>query len=372
MNFTTSLYYDPTADINSFYAQQQSLAEQAAQRQAEILLQQYERSMAAQKEARAKQEAAALAGYNSLMDAAKARYDSAFAQRQQSYDKAVGDVNSATERAMQQAYLSSELQKRNIGQQLAALGRSGGASETTLLNMANNYGNARGAIDQSRTSQLGALASDFSAGKASDLDTYNTARAGYDYDYRNRLADLANASQEKLLGYSNTYTSGLAQAEQNKAQQLAQLKAAHQEALAQTRQEQAQMQAEQAAQAASVGSGGSTRVGSGSSGGGSYTAGITKSQQGLSDMFSGMGRTAANLAAAAAKAALQPNQQTAGSTVKVPNTDPKSLDLDRMAAMKAENFTKPERQDVTKTVKIGGGGGGGAGAFNNVNTMAVR
>ena len=273
---------------------------------------------------------------------------------------------------MQQAYLSNELQKRNIGQQLAALGRSGGASETTLLNMANNYGNARGAIDQSRTSQLGALASDFSAGKASDLDTYNTARAGYDYDYRNRLADLATASQEKLLGYSNTYTSGLAQAEQNKAQQLAQLKAAHQEALAQTRQEQARLQAEQAAQAASVGSGGSTRVGSGSSGGGSYTAGITKSQQGLSDMFSGMGRTSANLAAAAAKAALQSNQQTAGSTVKVPNTDPKSLDLDRMAAMKAENFTKPERQDVTKTVKIGGGGGGGAGAFNNVNTMAVR
>ena len=52
MNFSTSLYYDPTADINSFYAQQQSIAEAAAQRQAEILLQQYERSVAAQKEAR--------------------------------------------------------------------------------------------------------------------------------------------------------------------------------------------------------------------------------------------------------------------------------------------------------------------------------
>ena len=179
MNFTTSLYYDPTADINSFYAQQQSLAEAAAQRQAEILLQQYERSVAAQKEARAQQEAAALAGYNSLLDAAKARYDSALAQRQQSYNQAVGDVNSATERAMQQAYLSSELQKRNIGQQLAALGRSGGASETTLLNMANNYGNARGTIDQNRTSQLGTLASDFAAGQASDLDAYNTAKAAF-------------------------------------------------------------------------------------------------------------------------------------------------------------------------------------------------
>lgn len=248
-------YYDPAA-INSFYAQQQSLAEAAAQRQAEILLQQYERSVAAQREARAQQEAAALAGYNSLLKAAKARYDSALAQRQQSYDKAVGDVNGATERAMQQAYLSSELQKRNIGQQLAALGRSGGASETTLLNMANNYGNARGTIDQNRTSQLGALASDFSAGKASDLDAYNTAKAGYDYDYQNRLADIANTSQEKLLGYSNTYANGLAQLEQNKAQQLAQLSSAQQGALGQT-----------------AGSG------SGSSGGVSYTPAVTKTVQ---------------------------------------------------------------------------------------------
>lgn len=242
-------YYDPAA-INAYYAQQQSLAEAAAQRQAEILLQQYERSVAAQKAARAQQEAAALAGYNSLLDAAKARYDSALAQRQQSYDKALGDVNGATERAMQQAYLSSELQKRNIGQQLAALGRSGGASETTLLNMANNYGNARGTIDQNRTSQLGTLASDLSAGKASDLDTYNTARVGYDYDYQNRLADIANTSQEKLLGYSNTYANGLAQLEQSKAQQLAQLQSAQHDALTQ-------------AQAVSAGTGGGSSGGSG-------------------------------------------------------------------------------------------------------------
>ena len=172
------------------------------------------------------------------MDAAKARYDNALAQRQQSYDKAVGDVNGASERAMQQAYLSSELQKRNIGQQLAALGRSGGASETTLLNMANSYGNARGTIDQNRTSQLGALASDLAAGKASDLDTYNNAKAGYDYDYQNKLADLANTSQEKLLGYSNTYANGLAQ-----------LQSAQNDALMQA-------QATQARQTASTGSGG--------------------------------------------------------------------------------------------------------------------
>lgn len=279
------LYYDPTADINSFYAQQQSIAQAAAQRQAEILLQQYERSVAAQQEARARQEAAALAGYNSLLEAAKARYDNALSQRRQSYDKAVGDVNGASERAMQQAYLSSELQKRNIGQQLAALGRSGGASETTLLNMANNYGSARGAIDQNRTSQLGTLASQLAEGNAGDLDTYNNAKAGYDYDYQTKLANLANASQEKLLGYSNAYADGLAKLEQSKEQQLAALRAAHQDALMETRQAQAQAEAEAKAaaqrQTARAGGGYGNSYGGGNDAGtgDSYTPAITKTAQ---------------------------------------------------------------------------------------------
>lgn len=245
MNFQTTLYYDPTADINSFYTAQQSLAEAAAERQAELLLQQYERSKAAQAAARAQQEAAALAGYRSLVDAAKSRYDNALSQRRQSYDSAAATVNDASERAMQQAYLANELQKRNFGQQLAAWGRSGGASETALLEMANRYGNTRGEIDQNRTQQLGALASQLAEGNASDLDAYNSARAGYTSDYQKTLAQLAANAQEKQLGYDNTYTSGLVQLQQNKEQQLAQLRAAHAEALMETRQALARLQAEE-------------------------------------------------------------------------------------------------------------------------------
>lgn len=43
--------YDPTAQLNAFYAQQQAAAEEAARRQAEILQQQYERQKAAEAEA---------------------------------------------------------------------------------------------------------------------------------------------------------------------------------------------------------------------------------------------------------------------------------------------------------------------------------
>ena len=135
--------------------------------------------------------------------------------------------------------------------------------------MANNYGNARGAIDQNRTSQLGTLASQLAAGNASDLDTYNSAKAGYDYDYQKRLADLANTAQEKLLGYGNTYTSGLSQLEQSKEQQLAQLRSAHQNALMQTRQEQARLQAEAQAKAEAQAQAAQTQIRQRTSGAGS-------------------------------------------------------------------------------------------------------
>lgn len=123
------------------------------------------------------------------------------------------------------------------------MGRSGGASESTMLGLANEYGNARGELDLSRNDQLATLAAQLAEGKASDLDAYNQAKAAYDKDYQNRLADLAAASLDRLLNYDNTYTSGLTQIEQNKAQTLAQIQAAQNQALMEAQQALAEQQA---------------------------------------------------------------------------------------------------------------------------------
>lgn len=135
------------------------------------------------------------------------------------------------------------MQNRNLGQQLAAMGRSGGASESTMLGLANEYGNARGELDLSRNDQLATLAAQLAEGKASDLDAYNQAKAAYDKDYQDRLADLAAASLDRLPNYDNTYTSGLTQIEQNKAQTLAQIQAAQNQALMEAQQALAEQQA---------------------------------------------------------------------------------------------------------------------------------
>lgn len=204
------------------YAQQQA----AYERQAQLLQQQYERQKAAEEAARQKQEAAALAGRDALLSAAQGNYDASIAARQEAYDKNVGTVNSDTERAMQQAYINNQLQQRNIGQQLAALGRSGGAAESTLLGMANEYGSQRGSLDTQRNEQLGELALDLSQGKADDLQRLNELKAQYESDYQSRLQDLAAASLDRLLSYDNSYTSAMTSLEQARAQQLADIASA--------------------------------------------------------------------------------------------------------------------------------------------------
>ena len=69
---------------------------------------------------------------------------------QRGYDANVGTVNADTAKSLQQAYISYMMNQKNLGQQLAALGRSGGASETALLGLYNQYGQNRGTLEDTR------------------------------------------------------------------------------------------------------------------------------------------------------------------------------------------------------------------------------
>ena len=209
---------EPTAEPASMYLAAQ---QEAYRRQAEALQQQYELQKQREAEARAKQEAAVQKARDALTNAAQSNYDSAVNLLQQGYDKNVGSVNTDTEKALQDAYISSMMQQRNLGQQLAAYGRSGGAAESTLLGLANAYGQQRGTLDNTRQQNLANLVQKLQENKANQLQTLNTNKANYEQTYQNQLADLAGASLERLLNYDANYTSGLTSLEQQRAQTLA-------------------------------------------------------------------------------------------------------------------------------------------------------
>ena len=113
-------------------------------------------------------------------------YQKAAAQQKANYDFSAGQVNDATGKALQEAYINRMLQNKNLQQSLSAQGLNGGASETTTAGMYNNYNNARNDLETERQSQLANLLNTYqnnmaqleqqrASGAAADLSQYQTA-----------------------------------------------------------------------------------------------------------------------------------------------------------------------------------------------------
>ena len=158
--------------------------------------------------------------YQAQLAAAQADFDAAMAGLQRGYDAGVGAVNADTAESLQQAYISHMMNQKNLGQQLAALGRSGGASETALLGLYNQYGRNRGALEDARNRQLNQLALQLAQAQADQTAAYNQTKTGYATDYTNQknayqqaqaqaIADWEAESLARLQGYRQDYNAQL-------------------------------------------------------------------------------------------------------------------------------------------------------------------
>lgn len=178
--------------MNSYISQMQS-AMQAAQQAAADAQRRAEEQMRAAQEAqrRAREEA----------------YQRSAAQQKTNYEYGQGELNSATDNALQQAYINRMLQQRNLAQQLSAQGLNGGASETTTAGMLNNYNNSRNALETERQNQLASLLNTYqnnmaqlenqrASGDAADLSQYQTNLANLTANNTNNLISL-------MQGYAN-------------------------------------------------------------------------------------------------------------------------------------------------------------------------
>lgn len=182
-----------SSDYTNSYISQMQSAMQAAQQAAADAQRRAEEQMRAAQEAqrRAREEA----------------YQRSAAQQKTNYEYGQGELNRATENAMQQAYINKMMSERNLAQQLAAQGLNGGASETTTAGMLNNYNNSRNALETERQNQLASLANTFqnnmaqlenqrASGDAADLSQYQTNLANLTANNANNLISL-------MQGYAN-------------------------------------------------------------------------------------------------------------------------------------------------------------------------
>lgn len=81
------------------------------------------------------------------------------AARQQKNDLAysTGQVNTAADRALQEAYINRMMTLRNLPQTMAAQGLTGGAAESTMAGLYNSYSDARNELEAERLAQISAL-----------------------------------------------------------------------------------------------------------------------------------------------------------------------------------------------------------------------
>jgi len=109
-------------------------------------------------------------------------------------------------RALQEAYISRMMQEKALADQLDAYGLTGGASESVMANLRNNYMNNRASVEEKTQTSLKDLLQNY-------LSNLSNARQNYNQS-------LMSAEQNRLNARQN-YANNLAEAQANAANYLA-------------------------------------------------------------------------------------------------------------------------------------------------------
>lgn len=113
------------------------------------------------------------------------------------YGMGVENVNTAADEAQRQNYISQQMQQRNIGQQLAAAGLTGGAAESTMLGLANAYGENRRQTEADRLQRVSELESQRAQQEAGAQVDYNNLMATIAGDYAAQLSAARQAETDR-------------------------------------------------------------------------------------------------------------------------------------------------------------------------------
>ena len=196
----------------------------------------YEAYMA---EMRRQQEAAANAAYdrnvaamNSAFDQRgellKGNLDTTLQNLQTDYNASRDAINRDATNAAREAYINRMMSQRNLAQNMAAQGLSGGASETTLAGLENNYGNARNQIATTANENLGDLEDLYSKNRNSAMQEYNDQLAAdalqraqymtqFENDRQNLLAQAYDSQLSQLMSLDPTFVAAMSAARNSQA-----------------------------------------------------------------------------------------------------------------------------------------------------------
>lgn len=140
-------------------------------------------------------------GIDELLARISAAYDNAASLLKGNYDSQVGVLNKAkkkstkelnvdSEQALREAYVTKMQNQRDLNQRLAAMGLNGGATETTMARLANQYGNSRTDVNNTRNRSLAGINQTYAEQLAAALQAYNSAMANLEMQRLNAELSL--------------------------------------------------------------------------------------------------------------------------------------------------------------------------------------
>lgn len=149
--------------------------------------------------------------WSNTQNSLKTNLDSALNQMGENYKFGEKTSNDDAEKSLRESYINYMMNKKNLNQNLSALGYSGGATESSLANMFNNYGNARNNIQMGLAENLSKLLNTYNNNVTSANQTYNTTFADAMNNYTNNLNQLEQMLASNVMAmYSGSSLSSLA------------------------------------------------------------------------------------------------------------------------------------------------------------------
>ena len=121
-------------------------------------------------------------------------------QRRAAMEATINANNQAADKSLKEAYVANMLAKKNLPQQMKAVGISGGASETTLADLQNTYMNNRFGIEENRNDANNQARQAYNAGVVGDYSKFLAKQ----YDLQGTLADKAFESYTSAKGDKQT------------------------------------------------------------------------------------------------------------------------------------------------------------------------
>lgn len=155
-----------------------------------------------------------MAAYNARQAALQKNFDISREQLQKAYDDSVNALRTQGEDAMRQAYINMMMSKRGLGQSLEAAGLRGGATESALAGIYNNYANNRNSIARAIEEGLTNAGNVYGNNLANLGMQYNTNSADAMEDYQKQLINarqsLANTLAKTASNSRGTSTDVIA------------------------------------------------------------------------------------------------------------------------------------------------------------------